>query len=70
MNHMKDGTIVDNLQGSEERILDVTRAMRVRNVRRYFEKKKAKFMTDMMDRLDDALNEAGTAFKELNDEPE
>ena len=56
-------TAVYHLQGSEERFVDMTKSKRVSDVRRYFEKKKAKFMTDMIGRLTDALNEAGTAFK-------
>ena len=62
------GAAVYHLQGSEERFIDMTRAKRVRNVQRYFQKKKERYMMTMMGRLTDALNEVGTAFKELKDE--
>ena len=39
------------------------RAKRVRNVQRYFQKKKEQLMNSMMGRLSDALNEVGTDFK-------
>lgn len=61
-------TAVYHLQGSEERFVDMTRAKRVHNIRRYFEKKKERYLMTMMGRLSDALNEVGTAFKELKDE--
>lgn len=44
------------------------RAKRVFNVSRYFEKKKEQYVKTLVDRLSDALNEVGTAFKELKDE--
>ena len=59
---------VYHLQGSEERFVDMTRAKRVRNVRRYFEKKKERYMMTIVDRLSETLNEVGTAFKELNED--
>lgn len=62
------GAAVYHLQGSEERFVDMTRAKRVRNVQRYFEKKKERYMMTMMGRLSDALNEVGTAFKELKED--
>ena len=48
--------------------MDRTRAKRVRNVQSDFQKKKEQYMKTMMGRLSDALNEVGTAFKELKDE--
>lgn len=62
------GAAVYHLQGSEERFVDMTRAKRVYNVQRYFKEKKERYMMTMMGRLTDALNEVGTAFKELKDE--
>jgi len=46
----------------------MTRAKRVRNVQQYFEKKKERYLRTMMGRLSDALNEVGTAFKELKED--
>ena len=57
------GAAVYHLQGSEERFVDMTRAKRVRNVQRYFQKKKEQLMNSMMGRLSGALNEVGTDFK-------
>lgn len=62
------GAAVYHLQGSEERFVDMTRAKRVHNIRRYFEKKKERYMMTLMGRLSDALNEVGTAFKELKED--
>lgn len=62
------GAAVYHLQGSEERFIDMTRAKRVHNVQRYFKKKKERYMMTMMGRLSDALNEIGTAFKELKED--
>jgi hypothetical protein len=62
------GAAVYHLQGSEERFVDMTRAKRVHNIRRYFEKKKERYMMTMMGRLSDALNEVGTAFNELKED--
>lgn len=62
------GAAVYHLQGSEERFVDMTRAKRVYNIQRYFKKKKERYMMTLMGRLNDALNEVGTAFKELKDE--
>ena len=59
---------VYHLQGSEERFMDMTRAKRVYNVRKYFEKKKAQYIKTLADRLADELNAVGSAFMELNDE--
>lgn len=44
------------------------RGERVKNVQRYFKKKKERYMMTMMGRLSDALNEVGTAFKELKED--
>lgn len=57
------GAAVYHLQGSEERFVDMTRAKRVRNVQRYFQKKKEQLMNSMMGSLSGALNEVGTDFK-------
>ena len=57
------GAAVYHLQGSEERFVDMTRAKRVRNVQRYFQKKKEQLMNSMMGRLSGALNEVGTYCK-------
>lgn len=62
------GAAVYHLQGSEERFVDMTRAKRVHNIRRYFEKKKERYLTTMMGSLSDALNEDGTAFKDLKED--
>ena len=62
------GAAVYHLQGSEERFVDMTRAKRVYNVQRYFKKKKEQYMKTMVERLSDALNEVGTAFKELKED--
>ena len=62
------GAAVYHLQGSEERFVDMTRAKRVHNIQRYFQKKKEQYMKTMMGRLSDALNEVGTAFKELKED--
>ena len=62
------GAAVYHLQGSEERFIDMTRAKRVRNIRRYFEKKKERWAMTMMGRLTDALNEAGIASEELKED--
>lgn len=59
---------VYHLQGSEERFVDMTRAKRVHNIQRYFKKRKERYMMTLMGRLSDALNEVGTAFKELKED--
>ena len=59
---------VYHLQGSEERFVDMTRAKRVNNIKRYFKEKKERYTMTLMGRLADALNEVGTAFMELKDE--
>jgi hypothetical protein len=59
---------VYHLQGSEERFIDMTRAKRVYNIQRYFQKKKERYMMTMMGRLSDALNEVGNAFNELKED--
>jgi hypothetical protein len=46
------------------------RAKRIYNVHQYFKEKKERYMMTMIGRLSDALDEVGTAFKELNDEQE
>lgn len=62
------GAAFYHLQGSEERFVDMTRAKRVYNIQRYFKKKKERYMMTLMGRLEDALNEVGTAFKELKED--
>jgi hypothetical protein len=46
----------------------MTRAKRVYNIQRYFQKKKERYMMTMMGRLSDALNEVGNAFNELKED--
>ncbi len=61
---------VYHLQGSEERFVDMTRAKRVNNIRRYFYGKKKEYMKTMVERIADELNAVGTAFMALKDEQE